>query len=169
MALKYFISLIFIIIYIFFGNEIGFSETSPAWTHFTFSFQHAGLIHLIINTLVFITASRTMEKFVSWKTLFPVIYMCAVIASFMAERSLPTVGASGMIYALFGMEVVIVLFNRSTVRQKALFFFAVFVMLLFSFLSTSSNFMIHVLSFCFGFIFYAVKRKRHFHKPLFPH
>lgn len=166
MALKYVLSLLFVIIHVLFGNELGFSTSSPWWTHFTYPFQHAGFIHLIINMLVFVTASRVMEKFISWKILFPVIYSFAVTASFLAEQSLPTVGASGMIYAIFGMEAVIVLFNRSTGKQKAFFFAAISLMLLVSFLNTGSNFMVHLLSFVLGIIFYAIKRERHLHRPL---
>lgn len=161
MALKYIVSLLFVIIYVLFGNELGFSTSSPWWTHFTYPLQHTGLVHLVLNTLVFVTASRVMEKYVSWKILFPAIYSFAVIASFFAEQSLPTVGASGMVYAIFGMEAVIVLFNRSVWKQKAFFFSTILLMLLVSFLNAGSNFTVHSLSFLFGFAFYAIKRERH--------
>ena len=158
MAHKYIISIIFVITYILYGDELGFSVSSPWWTHFTYPFQHASITHLAINMLVFITAFRVMEKFISWKVLFPIIYLFAVAASFFAEQSLPSVGASGMIYALFGMETVIVLFNRSTMKQKITFFSAILLMLVVSFLNTGSNFMIHLLSFSFGCLFFTTRK-----------
>lgn len=159
MAFKYIISIIFVITYILFGDELGFSSSSPLWTHFTYSFQHASITHLVINMLVFITAFRVMEKLISWKVLFPIIYSFAVAASFFAEQSIPTVGSSGMIYALFGMEAVIVLFNRSTIKQKLIFFSAIMFMLLVSFLNSDSNFMVHLLSFAFGCGFFMTNKR----------
>lgn len=168
MAAKYILFLIFVLVYILFGNELGFSDTSPVWTHFTYSFQHAGLVHLIANSLAFILTFGVMEKFVSWKILFPVIYACAVIASFFSENTIPTIGASGMVYALFGMETVIVFLSRSTKKQKSIFFVSISLMLLLSFLNVNSNFMVHLLSFCLGCLFLTIKRKMDFHKPIPP-
>lgn len=166
MAFKYIISIIFVITYILFGDELGFSSSSPLWTHFTYSFQHVSITHLVINMLVFITAFRVMEKFISWKVLYPVSYLFAVAASFFAEQSFPTVGASGMIYALFGMETVIVLFNRSTKKQKITFLSAILLMLVVSFFNTGSNFMVHLVSFTFGVVFFLIIRGYLHRRPL---
>lgn len=154
MAIKYILSLIFIVVYVTFGNEIGFATNSPWWTHLTYSLQHASILHLVINTLVFINAFRVMEEFVSWKKLLLTIYICAVVASFVSIHTVPTVGASGMIYAMFGMISFIVLFNQSTWKQKRVFFLSIIFMLLFSYFNKSSNFGVHILSFMLGFSYY---------------
>ena len=161
MAIKYNLSLIFILVYIFFGDEIGFATTFPWWTHLTYSFQHASILHLIVNTLVFINTFRVMEGFMSWKKLLPVIYICAVAASFVAVKDVPTVGASGMVYALFGMMSVIVAYNKSTRKQKLPFFCSIGIMLLVSFLNSNSNFMVHLVSFCAGAIVFILRSKLH--------
>ena len=158
MIIKYVISFIFIVVYILFGNEIGFATNSPWWTHFTYSFQHASILHLVINTLVFINVFRVMEKFLSWKVLLPAIYFIATCASFASVQSIPTVGASGMIYAMFGMMSFIVLFNSSSWRQKRVFFLSIAFMLLVSFFNKSSNFEAHVLSFLIGVLYYPILR-----------
>ena len=160
MAIKYILSLIFILGYIIFGNEIGFATNSPWWTHFTYSFGHASVLHLVINTLVFINVFRVMEKFLSWKVLLPVIYLGASIASFasVAIKTIPTVGSSGMIYAMFGMMSFIVLFNSSTWKQKRVFFISIAFMLLVSFFNKGSNFEVHVLSFLIGVLYYPILR-----------
>lgn len=158
MAVKYILSFIFILVYIFFGHEIGFVTNSPWWTHFTYTFQHASILHLVINTLVFINVFRVMEKFLSWKVLLPAIYFIATCASFASVQSIPTVGASGMIYAMFGMMSFIVLFNSSSWRQKRVFFLSIAFMLLVSFFNKGSNFEVHVLSFLIGVLYYPILR-----------
>ena len=160
MIIKYILSLTFIVVYILFGNEIGFATNSPWWTHFTYSFQHASLIHLVINTLVFINVFRVMEWFISWRVLLPVIYIIASVASVASVQTIPTVGASGMIYAMFGMMSFIVLFNASTWNQKGMFFFSIILMLLFSYFNSSSNFTVHVISYCLGVLWFTVNKKR---------
>lgn len=161
MAIKYILSFTFIVVYFSFGNEIGFATNSPLWTHLTFSFQHASLTHLIINTLVFIGAFRTMEEFMSWKKLLPVIYIIAVLASFVAVKDVPTVGASGMIYAMFGMMSAIVAYNKSTRKQKLLFLCSIGVMLLFSYFNSNSNFIVHLSSFGSGFLIWRLRNYMH--------
>ena len=156
MAVTYILSFIFILVYIFFGHEIGFVTNSPWWTHFTYTFQHASILHLVINTLVFINVFRVMEKFLSWKVLLPAIYFIATCASFASVQSIPTVGASGMIYAMFGMMSFIVLFNSSSWRQKRVFFLSIAFMLLVSFFNKGSNFEVHVLSFLIGVLYYPI-------------
>ena len=159
MAIKYILSLVFVFVYILFGNEIGFATNSPWWTHLTYSLQHANILHLVINTLVFINVFRVMQGFTSWKELLPLIYVIAVGASFFATKDIPTVGASGMIYAMFGMMSVIVAFNKSTPKQKLTFFCSIGIMLLISYFNSNSNFMVHILAFCAGAIVWILRGK----------
>ena len=170
MAAKYILSLIFIVVYLLFGNEIGFATNSPIWTHFTYSLQHANLLHLVINTLVFINVFRVMQGFTSWKKLLPLVYGIAVASSFFAAKDIPTVGASGMIYAMFGMMSVIVAFNKSTPKQKLTFFCSIGIMLLFSFFNKNSNFVVHIASFILGFIYFLIyhnyDKRRHTNKSV---
>jgi len=159
MALKYIVSLVFIVVYFTFGHELGFATSSPLWTHFSYSFQHAGLLHLIINTLVFIGAFRTMEEFISWQKVLVSIYVIAVIASFGAVRAIPTVGASGMIHAMFGMMAVIVTLNKSLPKQKAIFFCSIGIMMIVSLFNSNSNFTVHALSFGMGALYYLAHKQ----------
>lgn len=162
MAIKYILSLTFIIVYIFFGNEIGFATNSPWWTHFTYSFQHASILHLVINILVFINSFRVMESFLSWKVLLPVIYSIATCASFASVQDVPTVGSSGMIYVMFGMMSYIVIFNSSSWKQKRVFYFSILFMLCISYFNNNSNFMVHFTSYILGFLSYlSIKKSTH--------
>ena len=53
--MKYIFVLTFFIVFFTFDKSIGYTNTSPIWTHFTYMFQHANIIHLGINSLAFIT------------------------------------------------------------------------------------------------------------------
>lgn len=160
MALKYFIAFAFLVVYIVYGRELGFTTCSPLWTHLTYSFQHGSILHLIINTLVFISVFRVMEKFIRPLLLFVIIYTISTVVSFAAMEATPTVGSSGMIYAMLGMETVIVIFNSATAKQKRLFFFSIALMLCMSLVNGGSSFMVHIASFTFGALFFMVKRER---------
>lgn len=168
MVLKYVIAAIFVAVYFVMGRELGFTSISPFYTHLTFSFQHGSIIHLALNTLVFISTFRVMERFIRPFVLFLVIYIIAVLASFSSVTNIPTVGSSGMIYAMFGMETVIVIYNKATGKQKRLFFFGIIVMLAASFFNAGSSFIVHITSYTFGAMFYMVKRWRHPHGHLHP-
>ncbi|MFA5617517.1 MAG: rhomboid family intramembrane serine protease [Syntrophorhabdaceae bacterium] len=160
MALRYIIILSFVTVYILYGRELGFTDCSPLWTHFTYSFQHASIIHLVVNCLVFFSVSQTMIRLIKPYVLFPIIYIIAVLTSFAAMKDIPTVGASGMIYAVFGMQTVIVVFNKATAKQKRLFFFGIALMLTVSFFNGGSSFIVHAASFTYGALFWLIKRSR---------
>jgi membrane associated rhomboid family serine protease len=168
MVLKYIVAALFVAVYFIRGRELGFTSVSPFYTHLTFSFQHGSIIHLILNTLVFISAFRVMERFVKPFVLFLAIYIISVLASFSSVTDIPTVGSSGMIYAMFGMETVIVIYNNATGKQKRIFFFGIIVMLTASFFNAGSSFIVHITSYTFGTMFYMVKRWRHLRRHLHP-
>jgi membrane associated rhomboid family serine protease len=109
-----------------------------------------------------------MERFIRPVVLFLVIYIVAVLASFSSVTDIPAVGSSGMIYAMFGMETVIVMYNNATGKQKRLFFFGIIVMLTASFFNAGSSFMVHITSYIFGAMFYMAKRWRHLRRHLRP-
>ena len=108
-----------------------------------------------------------MIRLIKPYVLFPIIYIIAVLASFAAMKDIPTVGASGMIYAVFGMQTVIVIFNKATAKQKRLFFFGIALMLTVSFFNGGSSFIVHAASFTYGSLFWMIKdQERYFHKHL---
>ena len=157
MVAKYlFVSWLFIV-YLVYDVSLGFSGTSEWWTHFTFAFQHAGWPHLIINSLVFINSFGSLERRVKWYVLLPVIYMASLVSSLFFIPDLPTVGCSGMIYAMFGMLLVIVIKNNARKQQKIMFCASLALMLILSFLSKNSNFFVHVISFALGVLFWVIR------------
>ena len=79
----------------------GLSVTSPLWTRLIYSFFHGSWFHLLLNVYVLLTLGfkldlRMREIFIS--------YILACAAPSFCIGTLPTVGLSGMIYAIFGMR-----------------------------------------------------------------
>jgi len=154
---KYLFVLILFAVFLLSDTSLGFSATSPWWTHLTFAFQHAGWVHLIINSIVFINSFGSLERRVKWYVLLPVIYMASLVSSLFFIPDLPTVGCSGMIYAMFGMLLVIVIRNNARKEQKIMFCASLALMLIFSLFSKNSNFFVHVISFALGVLFWVIR------------
>lgn len=157
MLIKYIFVLVLFFVYIVHDVSLGFSETSAWWTHFTFAFQHGGWLHLIINSLVFVNSFGVLEKHIKWYVLLPVIYLVSVISSFFFIPILPTVGSSGMIYAMFGIMLAIVVKNNARKEQKLMFCASLALMLIVSCFTKSSNFFVHIISFVLGFLFWFIR------------
>jgi membrane associated rhomboid family serine protease len=101
--MKYLYILTFIIVYVSFGLELGYTDSSLWYTHFTYMFQHAGIVHLLLNSIAFISLFTALEKQVNKWLLSACIIAISFLASFAAMHDMPTVGASGMVYAMIGM------------------------------------------------------------------
>lgn len=152
--MKYIYVLIFIVVYIICGLEIGYTYQSSLYTHFTYMFQHSGIVHLLINSLAFIGMFRTMEKFVNKWLLSVSIIIISFAASFTAMYDIPTVGASAMIYAMIGMFFGMTIYCKNikiTDTKKYLLFLSVVVIsLTISFFKHNSNFALHFFSMIWG-------------------
>ena len=150
--MQYLIVLLFIIVYIFFGNELGYSINSPFYTHFTYMFQHASILHLVLNSLAFISFYRVLSRYVRY--LFPKIILVAFIASFFTIHALPTVGCSGMVYAMLGMYFSLVVMKTIKVNWNDFYIFVGVILfaLLISIVNPTSNFLLHIICLLIGFI-----------------
>lgn len=84
-----------------FDISFGYADGSNLLTHFTYHFAHASVWHLAGNLLCFYLFIRNRSSF---GELF-CAYCIATICSFFSPHPLPTVGLSGLIYALLGMRI----------------------------------------------------------------
>lgn len=103
--MKYLIIILFVSVHLFFGMELGYSTINPLYTHFTYPFQHLGWVHLAINSIAFISMYNVLSKAIHPALVLIYSYVIAVAVSFVSEEALPTVGASGMVYAMCGMFI----------------------------------------------------------------
>jgi len=84
----------------------GVLQNGEWWRIFTGAFLHGGLLHLGVNMISLWSLGRFVETVVGSPKMF-FIYMVSLIASglgvvFLSAPLVPTVGASGAIFGLFG-------------------------------------------------------------------
>jgi membrane associated rhomboid family serine protease len=154
--MKYIYVFIFIIVFILFDLDLGYTTNSSLYTHLTYILQHASIVHLVLNSLAFISMFRTMQKFINKYLLSGLIIIISFTSSFFAMYNTPTVGASAMIYAMVGMYFGMTIFYNNIkitdIKKYLLFTSTVIISLSVSFFKPNSNFDLHCFSILFGFI-----------------
>jgi membrane associated rhomboid family serine protease len=146
----------FITVYAFFGIELGYAASSPWHTHITYMFQHAGVMHLLFNSLSFWMFFRALQRRFSRVGIITVSMLAAFLMSFFCYYDKPVVGASGMIYAMTGMYLHLILTHmyKSRFREPMvlyLFVASLIIALGTSFSSPNSAAMLHLLCLIAGF------------------
>lgn len=155
--IKYLFILVFIVIYILFSAELGYTNTSPLYTHITYIFQHASILHLTINSISFIVVFTMLDKLTDRKMFLSVSFMIGIVASFLAMYDIPTVGVSAVIYAMIGLYIGVTLFYKdikiADTRKYLLNICIITFGLTISMIRTNSNFYVHLYSLVIGFIY----------------
>jgi membrane associated rhomboid family serine protease len=117
-------------------------------------FQHAGIVHLIVNSLAFIGMFRVLEKFVNRWYISVSAVLIAFMMSFLSMYDIPTVGASAMVYVMIGIYISVTQLydNIKIVNRKKyiLFLLCVAVSLIVSYFKPQSNFFLHAFSLLMG-------------------
>ena len=123
------------------ASNYGFHHGSAWWTHFSYPFFHASWFHLIGNcyALWFVYNNSMLGKFT-----IPAIYIISVAASFIFPSELPTIGFSGAIYAMGGINVARHLTKKSIISSV----FALSI----GFILPACNGTVHLISFLTGFL-----------------
>lgn len=100
MSSRHLIYICLIALLLFGGFDIGwgYDAGSAVYTHFTYHFAHSSIWHLGGNVLCFYVLTR---YHLTWREML-VAYFIASVSSFISPHALPTVGLSGLIYALWG-------------------------------------------------------------------
>lgn len=88
--------------FLFHFDGLGYTIGST-WQRLTYSFAHAGLAHLFVNLISFLSLSLPLQR----TPYIPLAFVCAVAATFGTELYLPTVGLSGVCYALLGFHAIL--------------------------------------------------------------
>ncbi|MDR1455212.1 MAG: rhomboid family intramembrane serine protease [Tannerella sp.] len=144
----------FVPVYLFFDLSPGYTVASPWWTHLTYQFQHAGIMHLLVNSLAFAGMFRLLEKSVNGYLLSALIIAVGFAASFLSMHERPTVGASAMVYAMIGIFLALLALRRELKivdrRKFALFVMSIFAGLVIGALKENSNFLLHVYALLAG-------------------
>lgn len=154
--MEYTITILFIIVHICMGNELGYSSSSPIWTHATYQFQHLNWTHLLLNSFAFLSLCKVLRKALPLSLILTYAYFASVIISFFSELDLPTVGASGMIYTMSGMFIAISLIGEKLRivdgKKFSLFLLGITIALILSAIKPHINFFCHLLGLISGII-----------------
>lgn len=159
--MNYIFIFVFVGVYFLFGMELGYTAGGAWWTHFTYSFQHGSLLHLIINCISWMVMLRVLQRFFPPRAIIMVAYLVAVAVSWVVSYPVPVVGASGMIYAMLGMYMALILMGHVrivSVLNLWLFFASAFTFLAISFFKANSAGMLHLLCLGCGFAFVHLKK-----------
>lgn len=146
---------IFIIVFVMFDNSIGYTDILPVWKHFTYVFQHANIVHLIMNSISFYLVWGALDFYYSKSAIIAIAYLSAVAMSFFTGYSLPVVGASGMIYAMFGMFSFLIIKGRLSFENfsgQLIYWGSVAVFLAISFIRPNQAGMLHLLCLASGML-----------------
>ena len=122
-------------------DSLGYTYDST-WQRLTYSFAHAGLLHLCINCLSFLSLSIPLRH----TPYIALSMVCAVLATFGTELYISTVGLSGVCYALLGVHTVL---SGKWIRlglSAAAYNFIIWIV------SDSVNVWVHCAAFAYGAI-----------------
>lgn len=153
--MKYLFILSFILTYLFLGLELGYTATSSWSTHITYSFQHAGLMHLLLNCISFFFLFRVLEKYIASWHIAVIALSIAFAVSFLCIYSRVVVGASAMIYAMIGIYFFLVFIGKIDIKNKIQLFTGIaFIILsiIISFFKPNSAGLLHLLCLISGCI-----------------
>lgn len=159
--MKYLFILSFVIVFILFDTSIGYTTSSHLYTHITYLFQHASILHLAFNSFAFLSMYISLERFLNKWLFLSISFGIGIVApsldiAIRQANDLPTVGASAVVYGMIGLYIGITLLfkNIKIADTKAylLFISCVAISLLVSLFKENSNFAIHFISLIMGFI-----------------
>lgn len=87
------------------AHYIGFYEGCSLYTRFIYPIFHASFFHMAFNAYCFVLIMRILRKTkaMSDALILIISYISAVACTFVSEMSLPTIGLSGVIYAMIGI------------------------------------------------------------------
>jgi len=152
--MSYLSIVIFIVVYLCFGAELGYSESSAWYTHFTYMWQHGSWLHLLLNAFSFAVLFNLVKRFFHPAIIMLVIIFMAWAGSYMVGYDQPVVGASGMVYALMGMYFSLVFVGKlkyTKIENLVLSLFSVGVFLLISIFKQNSAGLLHLVCLALGF------------------
>ena len=144
----------FFVVFVTFGNDIGYTSTLPIWKHFTYVFQHGSVLHLIINSFSFYMLFGMLQRFIRPSVIIAIGYTSAVVMSFFASYGVPVVGASGMIYAMLGIYLYLIKVKRIAFKNKTSLYVmlaSITAFLIISLIKPNQAGMLHLLCLLNGF------------------
>ena len=132
---------------------------------FIYQFAHASWLHLAINSLCLILMFNPIRRIYEERfeetnpwSFFVFSYAGSVLAALLTSVSIPTVGASGIVYFLLGSLIML----RPTLKQLQGYIYVVLAIII-QFIRGNSNVALHIVAFFLGALFIIIRLlcKRH--------
>lgn len=126
---------------------LGYSDSSKAYTRLTYIFAHASFFHMAMNLFAFNMLMRSVRKL---KLKIPLItaILASSIGTFFATYAIPTVGLSGVCFALLG-ALLVKIHNRDFMISVGIVLIAQWITFI---INSSVNVPLHISSLIIGFI-----------------
>lgn len=126
-------------------SQFGVSEGCDWWNLITYSFIHTSIIHLIINSSLFLLYWNRIKN-LNLYIVIPILIVTPIMSASLSLFQKPTVGASAIVMAMIGI-ITVGLPKRQILK--------IVVLIAFSFVTTALfashiNTLIHVYSFIFS-------------------
>ena len=133
-----------------FGYKVGYSSCGTAayttfWGHLVYSFCHVNVWHLLANIVCLWMLRCRLELLCAWL----IAVACSFLPCFVGE---PTMGFSGMLFAIVGMSWGRVRRFREMLKKNILFLFI-------PLLIPHVNGLLHVYCMIGGYLFYRYCRR----------
>lgn len=128
-----------------------------------YHFAHANILHLTLNTISLILLIRSLHRVAKTTHTLALAYTCATCAALCTTA--PTVGASGIIYALLGMHTSAHLSHRLIFRApkyRYQYIATIILSLLIGYIIPNISATIHTTSYILGLIGAPLVIKRYY-------
>lgn len=132
---------------------------------YIYQFAHASWLHLIINALSLILMFNPIRKIyeerfgeTSQWVFFAISYLGSILAALLTPQSIPTVGASGIVFFLLGELIML----RPTLKQLQGYIYVALAIIV-QIIRGKSNVALHIMAFILGALFIILRTlcKRH--------
>lgn len=122
---------------------------------YIYQFAHASWVHLFINALSLILMYNPIKKIYDERfgytrpiVYFAYAYLGSVLAAILTPQTIPTVGASGIVFFLLGELIML----RPTLRQLQGYIY-VAIAIIIQIIRGKSNVALHIVAFILGALF----------------
>lgn len=138
-------------------SVMGYTETSPWWTMFTYNLVHLSFLHLLVNSFVIYSYWRLFRKHLCRAPLFLLLAFTSVFAAILSADTTPTVGASSIGYSMIG--IFLALYNISKIEKGKLLLLVMASFFIPAIFSPHINTLNHAVSFITSLCFASLFRK----------
>lgn len=152
------IKYIFLTICIFccaFSVNYGYTSNSGVLPRLMYIFMHANIFHLIVNLIGLNSMFNSISKIVWYPLILFYSIFLAFISSYLASSETCTIGSSGIVYFLIGLDLILRWsgsYFKIDVKKMSLYTFFIILMVLSTSLSSTVNYKLHLVNLFFGIV-----------------